>query len=45
MKQFRLDKENKNLIKVLTEKFIAAIVVLMFASAVMYIGLGIITHL
>lgn len=44
MKTFRFDKETNEIIKVLTGKFIVAVIVLMFAAAFMYIGLGVITH-
>lgn len=44
MKTFRFDKETNEIIKVLTGKFIVAILVLMFAAAFMYIALGVITH-
>lgn len=45
MDTFDFGKETRKTIAKLTEKFIAVILVLMFASAIMYIGLGIITHL
>lgn len=44
MKTFDFGKETRKTIKNLTEKFIVLILILMFAAAFMYIGLGVITH-
>lgn len=44
MKTFSFDKETRKIIKNLTEKFIVLCLMLMFAAAFMYIGLGVITH-
>lgn len=44
MKKFRFDKETREIIKILTGKFIVLILILMFSAAFMYIGLGVITH-
>lgn len=44
MKTFRFDKKTREIIKNLTEKFIALLIMLMFALAFMYMGLGVITH-
>lgn len=44
MKIFRFDKKTREIIKNLTKKFIALLIMLMYALAFTYIGVGVITH-